>query len=137
LSWDLAAASNSFGPTNFNLLFSTDGQNFTAALSFFQVYRNSTAPTTAGGGGGIWNATTYNPNNTRTLDLSAVPGLQDAADVYFRLASSMPGSDYVRVDNFLVSGTAIPEPAAVALLGLPMLIALVRSRRVSRAARQG
>jgi hypothetical protein len=49
----------------------------------------------------------------------------------------MPGSDYVRVDNFLVSGTAIPEPAAVALLGLPMLIALVRSRRVSRAARQG
>ncbi len=128
LSWDQCAADN--GPTNFSLFVSIDGQNFTTALGYYQVYRNSNV--VPGGGGGTWNATTYLPNYTRTLDLGFFSGLDNATDVYFRLADNVPGSTYGRVDNFTVTGMVIPEPNLVVLAAVPVLLLGFWTRRPRR-----
>ena len=129
LSFDQTAFDN--GPTNFNLLISTDGVNFETALAFYGVLRNSTG---FGGGGTLWNPTTQVSAYTRLVDLSAFTSLDDSPDVYFRLVdnitspSMFQATAYGRIDNFEVTGTPVPEPSVVAL-GAGLLLAMALRRR--------
>jgi hypothetical protein len=120
LSIDQAAAGT--GATNFNLLISTDGTTFTTAFSNLGVPQNSTG---FGGGGGVWNPTTSFSSYTRTLNLSALTQLNNSTDVYFRLRSNIPGPGTSMIDNFIVSGLAVPEPGSVALIGTAALLLMV------------
>ncbi len=65
-----------------------------------------------------------------TLDLSAISALNDSAVVSLRFDDWSTGTanNDMRIDNFLVTGTAVPEPSS-ALLGLLGLTALLRRRR--------
>lgn len=64
------------------------------------------------------------------LDLSSITALNNSAVVALRFDdwAQGTGNDDMRVDNFLVTGTAVPEPSS-ALLGLIGLTALLRRRR--------
>ena len=113
LSMDQAAAFN--GVTNFNLLISTDGTTFTTAFS------NLGVP----GSGGLTNVFA-----TRTLNLSSFTQLNNATDVYFRLSSNLPSPGTSQIDNLIVSGLAVPEPASAALLGASAILLLLNRRRL-------
>jgi hypothetical protein len=119
-------AASGLGATNFNLLISTDGINFGTAFTFLGVPQNSGG---FGGGGGVWNTTTYLPAYTRNLDLSPFTQLNNATDVYFRLASNIPGAQTSQIDNFVVTGLAVPEPASAALLVTAATLLLLNRRR--------
>jgi hypothetical protein len=125
LSFDQAASGT--GATNFDLQFSTDGLTFTTVLSHYQVFQNSTG---IGGGGGIWNSTTYFPSYTRTVDLSSFTGLDNSTDAYFRLVANITGlpTGTSQIDNFIVSGVAVPEPASPALLGIGAILLFLNRR---------
>jgi len=129
LSFDQAASGT--GATNFDLQFSTDGITYTTVLSHYQVFQNSTG---IGGGGGIWNSTNSFPSYTRTVDLSSFTALDNSTDVSFRLVANITGlpTGTSQIDNFVVFGVAVPEPASAALLGIgAMLLFLNRRRRTA------
>jgi len=50
---------------------------------------------------------------TRTVDLSSFTALDNATDAYFRLVANITGlpDGTSQIDNFIVSGVAVPEPA--------------------------
>jgi hypothetical protein len=114
LSMDQAAAFN--GPTNFNLLISTDGTTYTTAFS------NLGVPSSLG---------LTNVFATRTLDLSSFTQLNNATDVYFRLSSNIPGTGTGLIDNFIVSGLAVPEPGSMLLITGGALLLIHQRRRSS------
>lgn len=116
-------AASGLGATNFNLLISTNGINFSPVFSNLGVPQNSGG---FGGGGGVWNTTTYLPAYTHNLDLSSISAFNNASDLYFRLASNMTGAQTSQIDNFVVTGLAVPEPASAALLGVGALLLFVR-----------
>jgi hypothetical protein len=126
LSFDQAASGT--GATNFDLLVSTDGTTFTTALSHYQVFQNSTG---IGGGGGIWNSTTAFPSYTRTVDLSSFTALDNSTDAYFRLVANITGlpSGTSQIDNFIVSGVTVPEPASALLIVGGTALLLVNRRQ--------
>lgn len=106
----------STGPTDVAISYSTDGVNFIAIPA--------SAFNTTG-----FRDTTY---RTRVLDLSAVGALDNVASASIKLtfsgfgATSNTGS--VRLDNILISGTAVPSPGAVVMLGISGLVATRRRR---------
>lgn len=130
LSFD--QTSSNTGPKGYDLIYSTDGVNFTLFTSY-NVLANNTPNTP-------WNPTTYNSAYTFSDDLSAVSALNNQASVYFRLVDNSTvsanggtvatgGTD--RVDNFVVSAAPVPEPASLALGligGFAWLVALRRKR---------
>jgi hypothetical protein len=122
-------AASGLGATNFNLLVSTNGINFSPIFSNLGVPQNSGG---FGGGGGVWNTTTYLPAYTRNLDLSAISAFNNASDLYFRLASNIPGAQTSQIDNFVVTGTAVPEPASAALLVTAASLLRLNRRRLFR-----
>jgi hypothetical protein len=96
------------GPAQFKLQYSTNGTTFTD----FQSY---TVPSNAGVAYG-WSSGTGITATTFTFDLSSVPALNNAANVYFRVTNtgttSVNGSTVAatgtgRIDNFSVSGFTI------------------------------
>jgi len=133
LSFDQTAFDN--GPTNFTLQVSTDGINFVAALSFYQVFRNSTA---LGGGGSLWNSTTRASAYTRTVDLSSFSSLDNSPDAYFRLVDNITSppmfqaTAYGQIDNFEVTGTPVPEPSVLTLTTSLLTAGLFRRHRRAR-----
>jgi hypothetical protein len=127
LTWD--QTSSATGPKDFKLLYGTDGTNFTN-FGNYTVLANANPP-------GFWNAVTAFPVYSFSRDLSAIPALNNAASVYFRLALvdtvaenggtiSAFGTD--RVDNFAV--TSAPEPSSIVLAGIAFLgLAMLSLRR--------
>lgn len=123
LSWDQARSST--GPSTFELIFSVDGgANWTTAIASYAVLQSG-----GGGSPGTWSSTTYNPIYTSVTGLA---GAEDAAELLIRFratvaAGGSAGSN--RIDNVVVSGTLIPAPGAIALLGAAGLIGGTRRRR--------
>lgn len=121
IQWD--QTSSNTGPRDFNLMWSTDGTNFTQLGSTYAVLANS-APNP------VWNSVTSSPIYTFG-PIAGPANLDNQAVVYFRLvmASNVSanggtvatgGTD--RVDNVTIT----PEPASLALLVLGGLAALRR-----------
>ncbi|WP_432798031.1 PEP-CTERM sorting domain-containing protein [Poriferisphaera sp. WC338] len=67
---------------------------------------------------------------TESYDLSAISALENVSTVYFRItlngATGTTGNN--RFDNITIEGSAIPEPASLALLGFGGLVALSRRK---------
>jgi hypothetical protein len=126
------AGSSNFGPRDFKLQYSTDGS------AFIDVSGGSYAVPAYG--------STWDPGTSSafvfSFDLSAITALNNDASIYFRLVQtsnvSANGSTVTtggnsRLDNVIISGTLIPEPATLGLLGAGLLC-LVR-RRAARTPR--
>ena len=119
LSWDQTRSSS--GPATWDLQYATSASGPLTTLSDnydLPVVTWSTA--TAGG-------------TTFSADLSSVTSVDNSPVVVFRIvADSSPTSatGSSRLDNVIVSGTPIPEPAAGMLLGLGLLLGHRRRRRL-------
>lgn len=128
ISWNQAGSST--GPGDFILQFSTDG------TSFSQVGSDYLVPLVDWTSGSFHNGFTFTP------DLSGIAALiADQANVYFRLVdnssiaisgASVGGGGTDRVDNFLVTGSAltasVPDtlPAGFSAVTFLILLALAR-----------
>jgi len=122
VSWDQARSST--GPSSFELIMSLDGGTNFSLMGNYTVLQSG-----GGGAPGTWSATTYNPLYTNSAALG--PLADDRADVILRFraltaASGATGSN--RIDNIVVSGTVVPAPGAIALLGFAGLAASRRRR---------
>lgn len=121
VTFDSALTGGTTGPTSFNLYASTDGTTYNVVS-----------------GASYTITTSY---QTFSFDLSAITGLDNQSAVGFRLLETIkPGkggsgaSPEVSVDNFKVSGGAVPEPATyAAILGGAILVAAVWRQRRARA----
>ena len=123
LSWDQARSST--GPSSFTLIMSTDGgANWTTVLASYTVLQSG-----GGGAPATWSSTgARNAIYTNTATLS---GAENKGSVLVRFQSisglsAATGSN--RIDNVEISGTAVPAPGALALVGLGGLVAGRRRR---------
>ncbi len=122
ISWDQTRSST--GPASFELVASTDGgaswSTLIASYSVVQAGLTGTGTTS-------WNALTNQPGFFTTT--SAAVGASDSTSVLFRIRSlvTTTAAGTNRIDNVIVSGSMVPAPGAVALLGLAGLIS--RRRR--------
>lgn len=125
LSWQQTGSDT--GPAAFKLAYSTDGSSFTD-FGNYTVTNDS------------WNGAVTPAASVKSVDLSGVVSIQNATAVYFRLVTTanlsiangtIGSTGTSRVDNFTVSGTAVPEPSGVllALAGGGWIVA-TRRRRV-------
>lgn len=120
--WDQTRSST--GPSAFDMQYSTNGGVSYVTFSSYVVPVNGT-PNIA------WNATTANPVFSFSADLSALPAVENIADLRIRLTHTGTGiaaGGTNRVDNVIISSGAIPEPST-ALLGLLAGLSLIRRRR--------
>jgi hypothetical protein len=104
----------STGPANVAVAYSTDGVNWTGVASAnYATTRNATYA-------------------LRTVDLTAVNAIENAASTWVRLtftgfgATSTTGN--IRMDNIKFDGTRIPTPGTCALVGMGLLAAARRRR---------
>lgn len=125
VQWD--QTSSNTGPRDFSLNYSLDGVNFTWVQNYV-VLANVNPP-------GFWSAATPHPEY-QTGPVLLPPGVDDQTVVYFRLidistvsanGGTVAAGGTNRVDNIIVSGTYIPEPATLVLLAFGSL-ALLRRR---------
>ena len=122
VSWDQARSST--GPATFKFQVSINNGSFTDVVPSYTV-GVSTSPN-------AWTSATYYSSFTSTQALAA--GANDAANVRIRFTATAaptgasPSGGTGRVDNIVVSGTAIPAPGAVALIGLAGMVASRRRR---------
>lgn len=117
------------GPRDFQFSYSIDGTNFTNFGSVYATQR--TGPL-----GIDWEDGTSLASFS--YDLNSLSELDDAATIYFRIsqvgvASVAPGLNVTatggsRLDNVVINGTAVPEPAA-ALLCFAGFLGFLRRRR--------
>jgi len=120
------------GPGHFQLQYSTDGSTFTP---FGSVYNLVSTPS--------WVPGTPSGAATESFsyDLSSITALNNLSAVFFRLVDQSAttggainggnigtaGTD--RVDNFIVSATAVPEPSSLVLASLGGLAWMLGWRR--------
>jgi len=112
VSWDQARSST--GPVNFRVRLSINGGSSFIDLADYVVLQSG-----GGGSPGTWSSSTYNPLYTQVLALG--PAADNVGSVIVRFeATSAPGgvSGSSRMDNIVFSGSVIPAPGAIALLGL-------------------
>jgi MYXO-CTERM domain-containing protein len=109
IKWDGRGTSSGFGQTATpnKILVSTDGINFSqlATYTSFQT-------------------------GFQTYSFAGTGALDNQATIYVRLQlfGATTGAGNNRIDNFQVSGTAVPTPGSLALLGLGGLVAGRRRR---------
>jgi MYXO-CTERM domain-containing protein len=122
VSWDQARSGT--GPATFKFQVSINNGSFTDVVASYTV--GVSGSTTA------WNSTTYQSSFTTTQALAV--GANDAANVRIRFTATVaptgtsPTGGTGRVDNIVVSGTAVPAPGAIALLGVAGLVGSRRRR---------
>ncbi len=118
LSWDQTRSGT--GPSSFQLVMSVDGgTNWSTLIASYTVIQaglagsNTLSWTVAGAHQSAF-------TTTGTADASA----DNQGSVLFRLRSlvTTASGGTNRIDNVVVSGTAVPAPGAIALLGLAGLI---------------
>lgn len=136
LSWD--QTSSNTGPRDFRLDYSIDGGATFTTFANYAVLANGGAPNAA------WSGGTASAVYSFTRNLAAIDGLENLALAVFRLvdaSGSVSANGGVvglggtnRVDNFTVSASPVPVPAAVWLLGSGLLgLAGLRRRRIAMA----
>lgn len=117
------------GPRDFQLSYSTNGSSFTNFGSAYQVLEN--AATNA------WANSPVRTSTTHSFDLSAITSIDNTSVLHFRLtnttANSIEGglvsaAGATRIDNVIISGTAIPEPSSMMMGGIAALMLLRRRR---------
>lgn len=125
------ATSSNTGPRDYDLLYSVNGDPFTAIGSYSVLANAAPNP--------VWTSGTYNPIYTFFFDLSSIAALDNATSVEIRLQNSstvsanggaVAATGTSRIDNFTVF-TPVPEPSAIvlAVLGGLMGFALLRRKR--------
>ncbi len=122
ISWDQTGSNT--GPRDFDLQYN-DGSGFVTATSYSLTLE-------------AWSSATYNALSTRTFNFSANTSLNNNSTVQFRLlntnTTSVNGGTVAttgtgRVDNIVISGSPIPEPATAGFVLLMVAgIAGVRCR---------
>src|SRR5205814_2040407 len=94
-----------------------DGTHFSSVFPEYQPIVNA-AGTTGTVTVAAWNSTTSQPAFHFGFDLSGVTGLNDDPNAIFRLVDeTIAGTaGTATVDNVIVSGNPLPEPATLSLL---------------------
>lgn len=123
VSYDQTRSAN--GPASFDFQYSLNGVDFFDFAMGYSVLENLSA------NGGTWSTTTFRSSYHFDRDLSAVLSVDNQSSVFFKIraASSPTGSTTSarqagtgRLDNFTVTGTAIPDTGSTAVLfGIPLL----------------
>jgi hypothetical protein len=130
--------SSGTGPSQFNLLYSLDGVSFSTFTSYVVT------PT---GTASFWSSGTSQAAYNQLFNLSAITGLNNDPSALFILqesantpvfspATSGTGTSITsvatsgtdRIDNVVVAGTAVPEPATLSLLTVAAAGLLLRRR---------
>jgi len=118
IAFTWAQISSSTGPSDFALQWSSDGTNF----STLQNYVVGTSPSWSSGStsaGAIF------------APVSLPAGAANLANVWVRLTSLVTSTNTAgtsRVDDVVITGTLIPTPGAMSLMGLAGLVAARRRR---------
>ncbi len=115
------------GPRDFKLQYSTGGAYADVAGAAYSLIENASPNT--------WTSGAAVPTTSYSFNLTAIPALNEQATIAFRLVTTSNTSinggtvgtaGSSRVDNVVVSATAVPEPAMLGLLGLMSLLGLRR-----------
>ena len=123
ISWDQTGSGS--GPRDFVLQYSTDGTTFTD-------FANYVIPAPIS-----WSSISPVPDTSYVQDLSTVAALNNITTVYLRMTvtssvsingGTIANAGTARVDNIVITGTAVPAPGALALLGLAGMVGRGRRR---------
>jgi len=134
VSFDQQASST--GPHVFNLLYSTNGTTFSTFTNYIVPVITVTSTGTAGSATVGFATGASNPAFAQVFDLSGITGLNNNLNALLRLvdadttATATAGTN--RIDNFVVSGNTVPEPAMVSLVTVAAATGLLRRRRNER-----
>jgi hypothetical protein len=122
LSWDQTRSSS--GPSNFRVDYSTDGTTFNTLLASYSVIQAGAS----GSGTTSWSSSSVQSVFTTTI--SNIAGADDRGTLVFRFVnlSTVASGGTNRIDNITVTGTLIPAPGAMALLGMAGLLGARRRR---------
>jgi MYXO-CTERM domain-containing protein len=124
VSWDQTRSST--GPSAFRLMMSVDGgTNFTTVNAGYSVVQAGLGGT----GTTSWSTTGVAQSGFTTTTIAGSTAANTAL-VTFRFVntSAVASAGTNRIDNILVTGTAVPAPGALALLGVAGLIGARRRR---------
>jgi len=122
LSW--AQTSSGTGPGQFTLAYQVNGGGFTDSHDYTVLPLS-------------WSSGAAVSDSNFNVDLSAITALVNAPTVNFRLIARttvsangeiVAATGTSRVDNFTMSGTAVPEPSSLALLGVVGAMGLIWAR---------
>lgn len=126
VSWEQTGSNT--GPRDFNFQYSLDGTSFTTFSSVAAITNDG------------WNGSSAPVASVRSMDLSAIAGIEDVPTVYFRITAvgttavtggTVAAAGTSRVDTFTVNGTLVPEPTTAAMTfgGVGMMLWTLRRRR--------